>query len=96
MQRREEDDIAAEYEDKMAVRADSESKWVEKDTRWSKTRSSGRGIQEFEALVDFIFSFLVILANLETESCKEAILEFCTFPVTSEMFVLILECSPPI
>lgn len=63
---------------------------VEKTHRWSKTEV-GRGIQQFEALVIFSFGYF---SKLETESCKRGNFRVLyMFPVTSEMFVLILECK---
>ena len=88
--------MGSEHEYKMAIRAEAETKWVEKTHRWSKTRSWGGGIQEFEALVDFFFfGYFGKFRNRILQRGNFRVL--CMFLlVTSEMFVLILECSPPV
>ena len=66
------------------------------DTQMVQNQTLGGGIQEFEALVDFFFfGYFGKFRNRILQRGNFRVL--CMFLlVTSEMFVLILECSPPV
>lgn len=65
------------------------------DTQIVQNQKLGREIQEFEALVDFFF--FGYFGNFRNRILQRGSFRvLCMFPVTSEMFVLILGCSPPI